>query len=283
MNIPPKCNFFFFLRVILMGVLFTVLSLNAQKKNEFEKAAALSVSPAGFIFVCDAGKNEIVKLDLNCNRVMDAGGFGWNNLEFDNPAGIFSDILTIYVADKNNNRIQLLDKDLNYISQFTSSGSGQFSVSFGYPTDVAVSSLGDIYILDSDNLRILKYDSRGNYIRQIGNFDDGRFSLSKPIKLQLNRQNLLFVLSENKIYQFDEFGNGMKIIETGINTTGFAIANRDVIVYNETDIWYFSDDDEATTRKVIFSSDLRIVSAEIVKKSIYILTENQLIIKSLAE
>ncbi len=59
--------------------------------------------------------NEIVKLDTLNNALKSIGGYGWSNSTFDEPVDIYATDLRVYVTDKNNNRVQVFDKDLNFL------------------------------------------------------------------------------------------------------------------------------------------------------------------------
>ena len=181
--------------------------------GQFKNAAAISVTQGWNIFVSDIDKNEIYKFDENGKRLHYIGGFGWSKEAFDEPIDLFATPLNIYVADKNNNRIQIFDRELNFLSIFQTHESEADELSFNYPSCVAISSLGDLFILDSDNNRILKYDLNGNFLQQIGNFDSGSFKLNNPLKFSISRDGRIFVLDGNQVIVFDQFGNGISKIK----------------------------------------------------------------------
>ncbi len=162
-----------FLKILLMFP-FIVLPQKIQQVAEigdFYQASSFSINAAGFIYVTDAGANEIIKLDTLGNELISIGGYGWSESAFDEPVDIFATTLNLYVADKNNHRIQFFDKDLNYLSEFGTNDIDNPDYAFAYPTSCATSNQGDFYILDSDNLRVLKYDLNGNFLIEIGNHD----------------------------------------------------------------------------------------------------------------
>ena len=82
--------------------------MHFQKKNgfgDFTEATSFAINPAGFIYVTDAGENELIKLDTLGNVLIKRGGYGWTNATFDNPVHVFAQTLRIAVSDKNNHRI----------------------------------------------------------------------------------------------------------------------------------------------------------------------------------
>ncbi len=202
------------LKTILINC-FLSLSILAQGKvisaafGDFSSASSLSINPLGFIYVTDESLNEIFKYDTLGNLIKSIGGYGWDENQFDCPSDVFTNTLKVYVADKNNNRIVLYDKDLNYISQLSSDEIQDANYSFGYPISCGVSNQGDFFILDSDNSRILKFDLNGKFLTEIGGADAGDFSLIEPVALSVTSSGKLFVAEKKKVLVFDQYGNGL--------------------------------------------------------------------------
>ena len=71
----------------------------------------------------------------------------------------------VWVADRNNNRIQKFDKDGNFLFKFGSPGSGNGE--FNLPRQIAVDrNIQFLYVIDSENHRVQVFDSNGKYIKQ---------------------------------------------------------------------------------------------------------------------
>lgn len=182
--------------------------------GKFKNATAFTINSAGVIYVSDAASDEIFKLDTLGNVLKYVGGYGWDEGNFDQPVDIFANPLSVYVSDKNNHRIQRFDKDLNFISLLYTRESDNQDERFGYPLSAVTSNQGDLFILDSENKRILKFDLFGNFIMNFGGFDAGIYTLSNPRKMIVSTSNDLYVLDDNKIIEFDQYGNGLNIIQT---------------------------------------------------------------------
>jgi DNA-binding beta-propeller fold protein YncE len=148
--------------------LFTwTLSVRAQSSipfetfsvGSFERATHIFAGKQGAIYVLDADQNKIFYFSDITQIPKSIGGFGWSAGSFDRPTGIATDGINVYVSDYGNHRIQRFDRNLNYISSFsTRDTSGQADMRFGYPLDVALSELGDLFVLDGENLRVLKFN-----------------------------------------------------------------------------------------------------------------------------
>lgn len=184
--------------------------------GKFKNASAFTITAAGIIYVSDAASDEVYKLDTLGNYLRDVGGYGWNAGTFDQPVDVFANPLSVYVSDKNNNRIQKFDKDLNFISLMYTRESDDPAERFGYPLSAVASNQGDLFILDSENKRILKFDLFGHFILNFGGFDSGNYALVNPKKMVVTPSNSLFVLDGKKIVVFDQYGNGVTELQTGL-------------------------------------------------------------------
>lgn len=215
--------------IIVSLCLFFITSITAQnfkfikEFGDFNKGAAISVTPGNNVFASDIDKNEVYKFDKTGKQTNYIGGYGWDIEAFDEPIDIFATPLNVYVADKNNNRIQIFDRELNFLSVFKTHENESDQLSFSYPTCVGISTAGDLYILDSDNSRILKYDLTGNYLQQIGNYDSGSYKLNNPIKFSISRDGKIFVLDGSQIFVFDQFGTGISKIKIDKDVSNISI------------------------------------------------------------
>jgi tripartite motif-containing protein 71 len=112
-----------------------------------------------FVIVADTGNDRIVKFEHvddssdGLEFVDAAGSTGTQNDRFNDPVGIAIDSCSnIWVADRLNNRIQQLDKDLNFESRINNS-------SLNRPTGVALSPNGRrLYVVSRDNERVLEFE-----------------------------------------------------------------------------------------------------------------------------
>lgn len=233
--------------------------------GKFKSASAFTITSAGIIYVADASSDEIYKLDTLGNYLKDVGGYGWDEGTFDQPADVFANPLSVYVSDKNNNRIQKFDKDLNFISSLYTRESDNPAERFGYPLSAVTSNQGDLFILDSENKRILKFDLFGNFILNFGGFDSGTYALVKPKKMVVSSSNILFVLDGRKIVLFDQYGNGVNEIKTDFDLKSINLMFNNLLINTDdkilmsnlkTGIFKFSElrtEDEETASGIVSS------------------------------
>ncbi len=205
------------LSFIAMSLLLICISIGfAQEKDsrakdslfrtEFKLVTALSIDPLGNVFVVDGGANEVYKFKKDGSFILKVGGAGWGNESFDAPAGIASpNGLDVYIADYGNHRVQRFDMNLNYVSSIK-----QHDIDvkdrLGYPKGVAVDRFGALYVIDGENTRVVKI--KNNTIEGIiGGLDAGEGRLHDPSQIQISDDDIIYVLDNGSIIEFDLFGN----------------------------------------------------------------------------
>ena len=92
---------------------------------------------------------------------------------FNNPTDLFVDKQeNIYVADKGNHRIVILNADFSLkkvISEFSFLSSGlRYYDSLSGPSAIYVTKDNQLYIADTDNNRVVQFDENLEYVRQLG-------------------------------------------------------------------------------------------------------------------
>ncbi len=272
-------------QIILLFLSSMIFSQEIEyQKNlgEFENATAFTLTPSGYFYITDASKNEIVKLDTLDNKLQTIGGYGWNSSTFDEPVDAFATDLRVYVTDKNNNRIQVFDKDLNYLFLLKTDNNFEENRNFFYPTSCATSIQGDLFILDSDNSRIMKYNSEGVFLLEFGGYESGKFSLVQPIKLGIAHDSKLFVLGDNVVTVFDQFGMGLFQMKLNLSATNLNITFDDLVINDDKNLYHLDlRNPENKIGKIAppnFPDDAIIVEALIYNSKLYILTEKNILV-----
>jgi hypothetical protein len=208
--------------------------------GEFHRATRVIINADGQLFIIDADQNKIYLFPNSTKQPKSIGGFGWSSTTFDKPTGIATDGVNVYVSDYGNHRIQRFDRNLNFISSFSTRDTTDLSVRFGYPVDISLSELGDLFLLDGENLRVLKFNPLYYFERSFGdiNAKDGR--LYNPVKL-IASSSRVFVGERDRIAVYDYFGNFLCSIGKGLisELVGFAISDNGIVVaLSDTLIWF---------------------------------------------
>ncbi|HSW53793.1 MAG TPA: NHL repeat-containing protein [Ignavibacteriaceae bacterium] len=273
----------FALLFLLIGTVIFPQKFQLENKiGRFVNASSFYINSAGFIYVSDINTDEITVLDTLGNLVKNIGGYGWRQSAFDNPADIFADALKVYVADKNNHRIQRFDKNLNFNFQILTRQSEVEQERFGYPLSAVMSNQGDIFILDSENSRIVKFDIFGNFLQNFGGYDYGNYALQKPVQLAVSMQNNIFVIDGNQIIMFDQYGNGSGRI-TGIDEfTSIRIVFEWLTVTSQDKIYIANlRSPEMSLKEILLEGiedNLEIVSALIFNNKLFVLSKKEILI-----
>jgi len=283
-KIPKIISALSVLLLLVSNVEAQFLSLSRQI-GDFVNAEAFSISDNRSIYVTDSETNEVYKLTMTGEVTQFIGGYGWSEGAFDNPVDIFAGTLNVYVTDKNNDRIQFLDKDLNYISEFSSRRIDNPQYGFRYPTSAVISPIGDLFILDSDNSRILKFDFSGKFSLEIGSYDAGSFMLNNPIKFDISSDSRLFVLDDDEIKVFDQFGGGLNRIKIKSRAKNLHIKSDIIcLTYNDSVellnlqnpsqgfITYAIDNDNTLKDAFVYQDQLFVLTEKMI--SIYNLQKN---------
>ena len=272
-------------RLLIFVVLMCILPVYPQtfvyqgSIGNFRNASAFYITSAGFLYVTDKGSDEVYKLDTLGNKLKDAGGYGWTESTFDQPSDVFATPLNVYVCDKNNHRIERFDKNLNFISQLYTRGDQNADERFGFPLSCVTSNQGDMYILDSENKRIIKFNSFGDFVQNFGGFDAGIYSLNNPQKLAVSPDNNIYVLDDIRLVIFDQYGNGIKIINLDEKFIGINIVGYYLTLNSASEIFIANlnkQDVELTKAQLIASPKESFVSSLIFNGKLYALTKNEI-------
>ncbi len=233
--------------ILLFSLCFSSLFSYAQVKSTFlfkfgnlSDPRGISLSPAGEIYIADTGNNSVKKFSKSGQLVCEVTGYGWGELEFDQPYDVDASAgISIYVADYNNHRIQRFDKNLNYVA--TLQGGSDREKFFGFPKSVVFSKFGELFIIDDENLRCVKINKFNRVEKTFGGIEAGQGRLVNPIQIAIVNQNLIAVLDGNYILIYDYYGNFLNKFgaEHLKNPTGL-FADSSIYVADGEDILIFS-------------------------------------------
>lgn len=119
-----------------------------------------------YIYIVNSGEHNILIYDKRGEFIRRIGRRGNQPGELNNPVGIGLDAAhNIYVADKDNHRIQVFDGNGQYLFHFRVWVNNQNV----RPIDVAVDSQnGDIYVTGNNNHRVMRYSAKGKLLEHWG-------------------------------------------------------------------------------------------------------------------
>jgi hypothetical protein len=188
--------------------------------GEFLNPHDISFDAAGNVFVCDRDRNDVQKFTNAGVFISKFGSSGSGNGQFNVPYAIQHDPTHafIYVADRENNRVQKVDAVTGaYISKITTVN----GKSLNKPEDVTFDkTTGDIYILDTGNDRCVKLDKNHNFILQWGTTGSGNGQFQHPHSINTDSVGNVFISCGNQPYIQKFTPTGVFIKKFGTNGTG---------------------------------------------------------------
>ncbi len=134
------------------------------------------------------------------------GSNGSGNGQFNQANGIAINPTNgnIYVADRNNERVQIFNSAGVYQSQFGSvgSGDGQFASNNGCVA-LAIDASGDVWVVDRGNHRVQQFNSAGVYQSQFGSngSGNGQFDQANGIAISSTNGNIYVADRNNERVQ----------------------------------------------------------------------------------
>ncbi len=137
----------------------------------------------------------------------------------------------VYIPDANNQRVQKLDENGNFVLEFGVDGTNDGELKL--PESVAIGSSGEILVMDNVRDDIQAFDSQGNFLWKFGSTGsaDNQFQAPEGIAVDGNTGNI-WVADKNNYYvkQFDSSGTFISKIGTGAAGSGAGEFDRPVSV-----------------------------------------------------
>lgn len=161
------------------------------------------VKPVNIVFhdelfyITDVSRQQIVLLDRDGNEVLSFGRFGrdGNPGELNYPNGLAVDENgQIYVADTNNSRIQIFNKDGEFLASWQGNNGGGAGV-FSAPMNISLDRNNNLYVTDPITYRIFVLDQEGKVSDIISSVPEGKGtgSFSLPSGVYVDANHRLFV------------------------------------------------------------------------------------------
>jgi len=207
--------------------------------GSLDRAVSISIIPNGDIYLTERGKHRLLKLNQQGVRTDSIGSQGRGDYRFDRPVSVnATNGLKIYVADQNNQRVQIFDRRHQFLS--TISADNIDGVSSFRPDALTVSSTNDLFVYDSDRFKVYTFDNNGN---QTGEINLRQFGIGNVNQVKFAGSDLLlFDAGDGVIHRFRSDGSYINFI------SGFTGATA--IFGTEQHIWaLYSDRIDQLTRR----------------------------------
>jgi DNA-binding beta-propeller fold protein YncE len=165
------------------------------KAGEFARPAGLAVnSELGRLYVCDVAVNAVFAYSLKGERLFEfKKGVEPGDGFFNSPTHIAIDRRNgnVIVADTNNFRVQVFDKDGAYLRKFGQLGDSPGD--FSRPKGIAVDSEGHIYVADAAFNNFQIFDDMGKLLLAIGGLGQGAGQFQLPGGMYVDDQDRVYV------------------------------------------------------------------------------------------
>lgn len=133
------------------------------------------VSPKGDIFVSEGhgnGNNLVFKFTADGKFIKSWGKLGTGNGEFDQPHSLaFDSKGLLYIADRNNNRIQVFDQDGNFKKEYKQ---------WSRPSGIFIDKKDNLYSADSESESVSRNHPGWKRGIRVGSLKDGKITTFIP-------------------------------------------------------------------------------------------------------
>ena len=169
-------------------------------EGQFYSPTGIAIDSTGNILVADGANSHIQKFTAEGVFLKAVGRRGSGDLEFDYPVGIGINHKNnkVYVCDRWNHRVQILNEDLTFSSTITGIDKSCWDDGyFKFPWDVAFDSTGNIYVADSWNSCIQVFTQEGMFLRRFGSCLSDEGKMNFPSSVSIDSNDLVYVTSRN--------------------------------------------------------------------------------------
>jgi DNA-binding beta-propeller fold protein YncE len=133
----------------------------------------------GRVLVLDGKGGELLKSFANA-------GSDFGNLNY--PKGIAVDDQKVYVADTNNVRVQVYEKNGKHLVQANAN-----ALKVGMPAGLSLSQSGELFLVDSFSSRVNVYDTNLKFISTIGQKGTAEGQLSFPVGVAVDQFDKVYI------------------------------------------------------------------------------------------
>ena len=186
--------------------------------GRLHNASGIALDPVGTIYVADTGNNRVQKFDSEGEYIAEAGDFGWQPGQFNNPSGVATGRsgLEIYVADSQNNRIQIFSPHFALIA-IVGGREAEGPIPLGNLSGIAMSADGEIYVCDQDADQVVQISTFSRTARSFGGYGYGAGNIQRPLGLDVGSKGEVYVCDSHndQITVFDRFGNYSRVLGEG--------------------------------------------------------------------
>ena len=172
--------------------------------EKFLHLLGVAVDEDDNIYVADYGNSSILKFSKEGKLMKVVGREGTRPGEFTELDLIKVINDKLYVCDRGNYRVQILNTELEYVDSFGCYGDedGQFN----RPIDIAQDRAGNLYVSESFNNRVQVFDCKGQFL--------STFSKKGAASKQINLPCGIFISSDQFVYVCENKNKCVSVFKT---------------------------------------------------------------------
>lgn len=171
----------------------------APAKNGRAVKSARIINPVGLtyldnhVYVTDVGDQTIKKFTTTGRLVKKFGAPGNGPGKFSYPNDMArSDDGKLYVADSNNSRVQVFDKNGRFLSYLIPPKEERFSL----PRGIAIDKLGRIHVVDTLKSRVFVFNRDHRFLFTYGSGQENEGDLAYPNGIFIDRETGLIFIAD---------------------------------------------------------------------------------------
>ncbi len=170
-----------------------------------DQPTGIACSPlTGEIWVAETGAHRLLRIHPPTGEIRRIGKRGTAPGEFNYPTFLWIDAAgRIYVVDALNFRVQILDRDGNFDSEFGNAGDA--TGYFARPKGIATDSFGHIYVVNGLFNTVQIFNREGEFLDNFGETGSGPGELRMPAGI--------FIDDRDRIYVADSYNSRIQIFQ----------------------------------------------------------------------
>ena len=178
------------------GKKVTVLDREGKKVQtitceKFSQPSGVAVDKDDNIYVTDMVNSSLFKFNKEGKLMKVVGREGTQPGEFKYLSTIKTINDKLYVCDRGNNRVQILNTELEYVNSFGYRGKGDGQ--FNEPNDIAQDRAGNLYVTDRYNSRVQVFDCKGQFLSAFSKKGSASEQLKFPTGICVSSDQLVYV------------------------------------------------------------------------------------------
>lgn len=179
----------------------------------------IATAPDGSLYVADSRNHRIVHLNADGSLIKTIGSYG-NTMENPNqPGGMMNEPWgvavdtdgTLYVADTWNHRIQVFDKDGNFLRMWSTFDVAGMPDGFWGPRGITLDAEGRVYVTDTGKQRVVVFEKTGAYRTQFGSQGLELGKMDEPVGIAVGKDGKVYIADtwNQRVQVFQPSPDGM--------------------------------------------------------------------------